>query len=208
MKLNKSIISVAILATTLSLVACHDDKTQTASSNSTQPTKNAMSKVEMANTPKTTSSVQQEKEALTQFNKTVQIIPVSYILSENEENKEILSYNYNIVNKGQENIKSVKWYSLVTFNKNLIDIFPISVTLKKPLPPHSQISVTFNKPLTSYPGVIQKEFLSNKKLQLNLTTVAGGIDFDNGKSIIVTTDQAVVASFKNITAPTEQQKAK
>ncbi|MDG6897662.1 hypothetical protein A6A19_06655 [Actinobacillus delphinicola] len=198
MKFNKSFLTVGILAATMTLAACHDEKAQNTPSTSTQTQ------------PTTTATATPEKAAVTplvKFNQTVQIQPISYTLSK-KDGKEMLAYNYTIVNKSTESLKTVKWYGIVTLGKNLIDIFSVPVNFEKPLPAHSQVSIAFNKPLASYTPAVQKEFLNSKKLQLNLTTVAGEIAFSNAQvqPILVTTDKAVQDELKAIFAQAKKTK--
>lgn len=198
MKFNKSFLTVGILVATMTLAACHDDKAQDTASTQNQ-TQSAAST--------TTTPAKAEVSPLTQFNQTVQIQPVSYTLSK-KDGKEMLAYNYTIVNKSSESLKTVKWYGIVTLGKNLIDIFSVPVNFEKALPAHSQISIAFSKPLASYTPTVQKEFLNSKNLQLNLTTVAGEIAFANTQTqpIVVTTDKAVQDELKAIFAQAQKTK--
>lgn len=128
-----------------------------------------------------------QQNALEQFNQTVQIIPLSYYLYKDKTEKEMIAFKYHIVNKSTETISQLKWYTVISLDKQLLDIFAIPASLT--LPAKEQVNIIYHIPLTHFPENLQKNLLANKSLKLNLTTVAGDVVLHNDRKITVTTDQ-------------------
>lgn len=198
MKFNKTFLTATLLASSIALVGCNEKDNQ------------APAKQETAQQQETQNTMNND-QALNQFNESVQIIPQAYTLNKTEDGKDVLSYNFNVVNRGEKEIKAVKWFSVVSLNNHLVDIFNVPASLQNPLPANHQVSVTYNQPLDNYQPAVREALLTSEDLKLNLTTIAGQLQFGDDEQIVVTTEdklqEELNAFFANQQAEAQAAKA-
>lgn len=155
--------------------------------------------------PKTTNAsssilLNNQQNALEQFNQSVQITPLSYALYKDKQQKEMLALKYHLINNSNTPISQIKWYSVISLGKQLYDIFAIQTPLK--LAPNAQTHLIYHLPLSSLSPTLQQTIKTDPHHPLSLTSIAGELEWDNQQKIHVTDEEILKKELNLLFTPT------
>lgn len=186
MKLKNICLVATCLFLSLTLTACHE-------------------KTPEKGTPQKEQMTPQNK--LAEFNRDVLILPQFFNLERNQEGVNI-TYDYKVLNVGAQGIKNLKWYSVVSLDNTIVDIFAVPVNFQTELGVKQQVTITFKKALSSYTAKVQEAFLKNSNLQVNMHTIAGEITLADGKTLSITNEQMLEEEIQTFINKPKARQAK
>lgn len=168
MKFNKTLLTTAILASSLVLTACNEKKAETKApekAKTEQVAKQAPAKAEQTkNKAETITKITPTPIAL--YNASLQVKPVSIDLGKDKNNVAMIQYKYKVTNVGLIPILAAQWANQMVYKNKLIDIQLIDLPFKNGLAPKASIDLTFTKALSDYPENIRAEITKDGKISL------------------------------------------
>lgn len=186
MKFNKTILTTAILASSLVLTACNEKKAETKA-----PVEKAKTEQVAKQDNKKTETINKiAPTTLALYNATLQVAPTSINIVKDKNDIPSIQYAYKITNTGTQPILAALWVNQMVYQNHLIDIQLIDVPFKNGLAPNTTIDLAVTKPLKNYPENIRNELV--KGGQVSLPTIAGTIVYANNSSVSVVPTKLLV----------------
>lgn len=165
MKFNKSFLFATLIASTVALTACNEEK-----------------KAEQQPAQKQESA---QVSAADQFNQAVQIAAVKRTIEKDAQGNESVAFTYEVKNVGNKAIKAIHWATGYSFNGQMLYAANLPLTFTDTVfAPQASFSITEKTAVNSIPEQFRATVLEpNNTIQANIGGVS--VEFEDGSKIEV-----------------------